>query len=139
MDASCVCGETQLSAVLKNHHVNVCHCSICRKQSSGVMMTIDIEAQSLHFNKQQYLTIYKSSEWGERGFCQRCGTNLFWRTQDGDYCNINVFALHQQPEDLNLDTEIYIDNKPHFYDFKCSKQQLTEAEVMALFSSQPTE
>lgn len=136
MDGSCVCGKTQFSADLKNHHVHACHCSICRKQTSGIIMTIDIDAESLQFTQQEYLKIYQSSQWGERGFCGACGTNLFWRTQDGQYCNVNVFALHEQPEDLKLNTEIYIDNKPNFYDFKYSREQLTEADVLALFSSE---
>lgn len=50
------------------------------------------------------------------------------------YCNINVFAMEEQPKDLKLTTEIYIDNKPDFYQFKYSTEQLTEADVIALFS-----
>lgn len=48
--------------------------------------------------------------------------------------NINVFAMEEQPKDLKLTTEIYIDNKPDFYQFKYSTEQLTEADVIALFS-----
>ena len=97
-------------------------------------MSVDIEPSSLKFVEQEHLSLFQSSEWGERGFCNHCGTSLFWRTQDGSYCNINVFALQQQPEDLKLTTEIYIDNKPDFYQFKYSTEQLTEADVVALFS-----
>ena len=97
-------------------------------------MSIDVEPSSLKFDNQEYLKLFKSSDWGERGFCSECGTSLFWRTQDGSYCNINVFAMEEQPEDLKLTTEIYIDNKPDFYQFKYSTEQLTEADVIALFS-----
>ena len=135
MKGQCVCGSTTFSVELKNHHVHVCHCSICRRQTSGVMMTIDIEQGSLKFDQQQHLSIYNSSEWGERGFCNVCGTNLFWRTKDQSYCNINAFSLLETPSDLDLDMEIYIDNKPEFYSFSNDTKKLTEAEVVALFNS----
>lgn len=45
-------------------------------------MTIDIEMDSLKFLKDQNLSIYASSDWAERGFCNHCGTVLFWRMKD---------------------------------------------------------
>ena len=130
MNVSCLCGKTKFQAALKNHDVHACHCSMCRQQSSGVLMSIDVEPSSLKFDNQEYLKLFKSSDWGERGFCSECGTSLFWRTQDGSYCNINVFAMEEQPKDLKLTTEIYIDNKPDFYQFKYSTEKLTEADVI---------
>ena len=134
MNGQYLCGQTTFNVQLKNHHVYVCHCSICRRQTSGVIMTIDIEQGSLQFTKQNHLSIYGSSEWGERGFCNQCGTNLFWRTRDQSYCNINVFSLNDIPHTLSLDTEIYFDNKPEFYAFQNNTKKLTEAEVVALFN-----
>lgn len=135
MKGQCVCGETTFEVELRNHNVHACHCSICRRQTSGVIMTIDVEQGSLNFIKQNRLAIYESSEWGERGFCNACGTNLFWRTKDQSYCNVNVFALNDTPEDLNLDMEIYIDCKPEFYAFENSTKKLTESDVVALFTA----
>ena len=82
MNVSCLCGKTKFQAALKNHDVHACHCSMCRQQSSGVLMSIDVEPSSLKFDNQEYLKLFKSSDWGERGFCSECGTSLFWRTQD---------------------------------------------------------
>ncbi|MDF2417522.1 GFA family protein [Acinetobacter beijerinckii] len=135
MKGQCVCGETTFELELKNHNVHACHCSICRRQTSGVIMTIDVEYGTLNFIKQNRLAIYESSEWGERGFCNACGTNLFWRTKDQSYCNVNAFALNEMPEDLNLDMEIYIDSKPDFYAFENSTKKLTESDVVALFTA----
>lgn len=47
--------------------------------------------------------------------------------------------MQEQPKDLKLTTEIYIDNKPDFYQFKYSTEQLTEANVIALFSKDQEE
>ena len=134
MKGQCVCGATTFTVELKNHDVHACHCSICRRQTSGVIMTIDVEQGSLQFTQDQHLSIYNSSDWGERGFCKCCGTNLFWRTKDQSYCNINAFALDQQPQDIKFDMEIFIDNKPEFYAFNNETKKLTEADVIALFA-----
>jgi len=134
MKGQCVCGATMFTVELKNHDVHACHCSICRRQTSGVIMTIDVEQGSLQFTQDEHLSIYNSSDWGERGFCNCCGTNLFWRTKDQSYCNINAFALDQQPQDIKFDMEIFIDNKPEFYAFNNETKKLTEADVIALFA-----
>jgi len=134
MKGQCVCGATTFTVELKNHDVHACHCSICRRQTSGVIMTIDVEQGSLKFTQDDHLSIYNSSEWGERGFCNCCGTNLFWRTKDRSYCNINAFALDQQLQELKFNTEIFIDNKPEFYAFNNETKKLTEADVIALFA-----
>ncbi|KAA8733792.1 GFA family protein [Acinetobacter qingfengensis] len=136
MKAQCVCGETILEFDLIDHNVNACHCSICRRQTSGVIMTINIKQGSLKFIKQDHLSIYNSSSWGERSFCNVCGTNLFWRTKDQSYCNINVFSLDQTIKDLNFNMEIFIDNKPNFYSFNNSTKKLTEEDVIKLFNAQ---
>lgn len=134
MKGQCVCGATTFTVELKNHNVNACHCSICRKQTSGILMTINTEQGSLKFIKDDHLSIYDSSDWGERGFCNSCGTSLFWRTKDHSYCNINVFSIDPQSKDLKLEMEIFIDKKPEFYAFKNDTKKLTEADVFALFA-----
>ncbi|WP_288400840.1 GFA family protein [uncultured Acinetobacter sp.] len=139
MKGQCVCGETTFEVELSNHDVHACHCSICRRQTSGVIMTIDVKQGSLKFLKQDHLSVYNSSAWGERGFCNACGTNLFWRTKDQSYCNINAFALNESPQDLNLDLEIYIDSKPEFYAFQNATKKMTEADVVALFNAEAKE
>ncbi|MBP1492854.1 GFA family protein [Acinetobacter nosocomialis] len=134
MNGQCLCGETTFEVELKNHDVHVCHCSICRRQTSGVIMTVDVVKGSLKFIQQKHLSVFNSSEWGERGFCNACGTIIFWRTKDKSYCNINVFSLNEPVKDLKLDMEIFIDSKPDFYNFQNDTKKLTEAEVAALFN-----
>ncbi|NUE94379.1 GFA family protein, partial [Acinetobacter seifertii] len=129
MNGQCLCGETTFEVELKNHDVHACHCSMCRRQTSGVIMTVDVVKSSLKFIQQKHLSVFNSSEWGERGFCNTCGTTIFWRTKDQSYCNINVFSLNEPIEDLNLDMEIFIDSKPDFYTFQNQTKKLTEAEV----------
>lgn len=134
MNGQCLCGKTTFEVELKNHDVHVCHCSMCRRQTSGVIMTIDVVQGSLKFIQQEHLSTFNSSEWGERGFCNACGTTIFWRMKDQSYCNINAFSLDEPVDDLKLDLEIFIDSKPDFYTFQNDTKKLTEAQVAALFN-----
>ncbi|MDK1682931.1 GFA family protein [Acinetobacter terrestris] len=133
MKARCLCGATQFEVKLSNHEVAACHCSMCRRQTGGPLMSIDVE--NINFIDQQYLSVFSSSEWGERGFCNACGTFIFWRSKNHSFANINVFTLEHPPEDLNFNLEIYVDHQPSFYSFNNQTKKMTEAEVIALFNS----
>lgn len=133
MKARCLCGATQFEVQLRNHEVAACHCSMCRRQTGGPLMAIDIE--DIHSVDQQYLSVFNSSEWAERGFCSVCGTFIFWRTKDHSFANINVFTLEELPEDLDFNLEIYVDHQPTFYLFNNQTQKMTEAEVIEMFNS----
>lgn len=133
MKARCLCGATQFEVQLRNHEVAACHCSMCRRQTSGPLMAIDIE--DIHFVDQQYLSVFNSSEWAERGFCSVCGTFIFWRTKDHSFANINVFTLEELPDDLDFNLEIYVDHQPAFYLFNNQTQKMSEAEVIEMFNS----
>ena len=133
MKARCLCGVTRFEVQLRNHEVAACHCSMCRRQTGGPLMTIDIE--DIHFVDQQYLSVFNSSEWAERGFCSVCGTFIFWRTKDHSFANINVFTLEELPDDLDFNLEIYVDHQPAFYLFNNQTQKMTEAEVIEMFNS----
>ncbi len=68
MNGQCLCGETTFEVELKNHDVHVCHCSMCRRQTSGVIMTVDVVKGSLKFIQQKHLGVFNSSEWGKEAF-----------------------------------------------------------------------
>ena len=39
---------------------------MCRRQTSGVIMTVDVVKGSLKFIQQKHLGVFNSSEWGKR-------------------------------------------------------------------------
>lgn len=136
MNGQCLCGKIKFEVEILNHEVHACHCSMCRRQTSGILMSIDIKPESLKIHDDSSLSIFDSSEWGERGFCKACGTSLFWRLKNNEYANVNVFALDTPRHDFQLVTEIYIDHKPAFYAFSNFTQQLTEADIVALMKTE---
>ena len=61
------------------------------------------------------LTWYRSSEIAERGFCNVCGSNLFWRRIGGDKTSIWAGTINA-PTDLTMDRQIHADQKGDYYD-----------------------
>jgi len=133
----CLCGAVQVSAVLANHEVGVCHCKMCQRWTGGPYIGIACTPETV-FENQDAVGVYASSEWAERGFCKRCGSSLFSRMKsDGSY--YLPVGLFDDTEGLTLAHEIFIDRKPSLYSFAEKTSQMTEAEFMAMYAAPPDE
>ena len=131
----CLCGSVTFTATPAAHgeglEVDACHCGMCRRQVGGPLMTVGCSTVDVHSTGT--LGIYASSDWAERGFCTNCGSNLFWRLKSGAFWTVNAGALDEL-SDARFAVEVFIDDKPGFYDFVQQTQKLTGAEVRALFA-----
>lgn len=127
----CQCGAARFEAQLTGLGAHACHCLMCRRQTSGPQFAVDAN-HPVAFEDETAVGVYQSSEWGERGFCKTCGTLLFWRTRDHSFGSINPFTLEDAP-DFAFESEIFIDQKPDFYDFAGDRTRMTGEEVFAQF------
>ncbi len=132
LTGQCLCGAVHFSATPKNKDVGVCHCSMCRRWSGGPLMVLDC-GDRIQYENQSGIGVYKSSEWGERGFCKKCGTALFWKLQGKDHYIVPVDAF-DDPGDLKFASEIFIEEKPAYYDFANETHKMTGEEVFAMFA-----
>lgn len=129
---SCLCGSVRFTAIPAKAEMGVCHCGMCRRWSGGVFMAVDCGA-SVEFESGSEPGIFRSSDWGERGFCRDCGSTLFWRAVDGSTTVVSIQAF-EQPERFAFTSEIFIDSKPANYEFANSTHKMTAAEVYAAFA-----
>ena len=97
-------------------------------------MAVDC-AKSLKVEDAGALGVFTSSDWGERCFCSKCGSTLFWRMRDGSSAHVCAQAF-DDPSVFTFAEEIFIDDKPDNYAFANDTRKLTGAEVMALFAQQ---
>jgi hypothetical protein len=127
----CLCGAVRFEVSIPDTTFNICHCAMCRKWCGGPFQAVHSEGDAT-FTEDSGLTWYRSSDWGERGFCAKCGTSLFWRFADKahPFLGLAVEAL-DDADDLTLDRHIFIDAKPARYDFKDDRPRMTEAEFLA--------
>ncbi|MEL6232919.1 MAG: GFA family protein [Pseudomonadota bacterium] len=134
----CLCGAVRYRFASAEDSIGACHCEMCRRFSGGVFMTIEAAPGSVVFEGAENITVYKSSDWAERGFCKICGAGLFYRvTVPGPYQGMTMMTAGtlDDPSDLPLATELFIDQKPEGYAFAGTQETLTEAEVMAMVAA----
>ncbi|MEM9059952.1 MAG: GFA family protein [Pseudomonadota bacterium] len=130
LNGQCLCGSVRFHGrILPGRGVGVCHCGQCRRWASGPFMAVRFEG-GVTFDADESLNWFRSSEHGERGFCNRCGSSLFWRAPgDGVDVAISVSAL---PEDhgLGIMEHIWVDDQPDWYAFADDTPRLTAADVL---------
>ena len=75
---SCLCGAINVSANATPNNVGACHCGMCRRWTGGPFLAIDC-GDDVSFSGAENISVFDSSQWAERGFCNKCGTHLFYR------------------------------------------------------------
>lgn len=131
VDGSCLCGKITLKADVEKFSVGACHCSKCRKWTGGVLFAVD--AVNIDIQGEEFLGVYPSSEWGERGFCKNCGSNLFFRMRESGQTILTAGCI-DKPIDLVFDHQIFIEEKPSYYEFANETKNITGEELLALYS-----
>lgn len=115
---SCLCGETKLTVNRLGNEITACHCSMCRKQTAGpIFYTEEVAFNQIHFNQEETISIFRSSEWAERGFCNQCGTFLFYRYQKEKQAYLNAELFEELTAEALFNEEIFYADKPDYYDF----------------------
>ncbi len=128
----CLCGEVRITAPEAGDKVGACHCKMCRRWGGGPYMEITCGADVV-IDGAENVSVFDSSKWAERGFCKLCGTHLFYRLKGTGQHMIPV-GLFDDSDDLVLDHEVFIDEKPAFYSFAEKTEQMTGAELFAKFA-----
>ena len=126
---SCLCGQVEFVLSGASNKVGLCHCGMCRKANGGTALAVVNGRVELKGDCPQ-LKWYRSSPWGERGFCSACGSTLFWRAAESEIWSVSAGALADQSR-LEICEHIYIDDKPAFYDFADDSPRTTGVDFTA--------
>jgi hypothetical protein len=130
---TCLCGVVKINLKTINTQVGACHCSMCRKWGGGPFMAIDC-GTDVTFEGEDNISVYDSSEWAERAFCNKCGSHLFYKLKDSKQFFMSV-GLFGNEERFNFNHQVFIDKKPSFYTFSNETNNMTEAKLFAKYSS----
>lgn len=129
---SCLCGAVGIEAKNMSNLVGACHCNTCRKWGGGAFLAVEC-GSDVSFEGEENIGVYKSSEWAERGFCQRCGSHLFYKLKQNNQYFMPA-GLFDSSEGLVLDHQVFIDEKPKYYSFANETKNMTGAELFAQFA-----
>jgi hypothetical protein len=129
---SCLCGAVSLSTTSIDRHIAACHCSVCRKWGGGALLAVEC-GSDVSFKGEENIGIYQSSEWAERGFCNKCGSHLFYRLKQNHQYYIPA-GIFDNDEGLVFEHQVFIDEKPAYYSFANETKNMTGAELFAQFA-----
>jgi hypothetical protein len=115
MKGSCLCGGVTFEISGPLRPVVVCHCTQCRKQSGHVGAFTACADPDLQFSSQNTLAWFRASDAAQRGFCNACGSLLFWKADGRDYTSIAAGVL-DNPTGLRIEGHIYCADKGDYYE-----------------------
>ncbi len=79
---SCLCTAVRFEYEGPSLWCAHCHCSLCQRAHGAPVVTwVGVEEERFNLISQQNLSWYASSTDSERGFCNRCGSTLLFRSR----------------------------------------------------------
>lgn len=131
MQGKCLCGAVSIEAK-DCSSVNACHCGMCRRWGGGPLLVVHA-GTDIKINQNTTLVRFNSSDWAERGFCNQCGTHLFYFLKPTNEYMLPV-GLFQETSNFKFEQQIFIDKKPEFYEFSNQTENLTEQQVFEKYT-----
>lgn len=133
----CLCGAVRFTARNVPTTFGVCHCEMCRRWTGSALLGVSLAEGDVTWEKNDTLKVVQTSRWAERGFCDACGSGMFFRvTLEGKYAGEIELPIgaFDDASGFEMSHEIYIDHKPdsYGYDHKGHKV-LTRAECVEKF------
>lgn len=85
LDCACLCGAVAFTVPGPAGPVTACHCRQCRKLSGHYSASFDVDESGLVLTSGSALSEYVTPGRGRRGFCNRCGSSLWFRSARGEF------------------------------------------------------
>jgi len=127
----CLCGAVSVRAMVEKRALQACHCDMCRKHTSGMFISVATVPGSVEVSGPT--KSFRSSDWAERGFCEICGSTLWYGTV-ADGVRHPAAGLFENAADGEMKIEFFADECPNGYALAGEHQKLTTKETIALFA-----
>ena len=127
----CLCGAVTVCATVTNPIVRACHCDMCRRHGSSMFMSLATDPGSIVIEGPA--KSFRSSEWAERGFCETCGSTLWYGTIADGARHISA-GLFENAGDAPLKLEFFADACPDGYALAGDHRKMTTKETIAMFA-----
>ena len=112
---SCLCGAVAFEINGELRPVIACHCIQCRKQTGNYMSATACADSDLNMTQSRGLKWFRSSSEARRGFCQECGSVLFWKKDGSDTISIAAGSI-DGPTGAPLEGHIFCESAGDYYE-----------------------
>jgi len=127
---SCLCGKIKFEVKGEIPPMHACHCSICRKASGHYGVGADIARDNLKIHGEENIKWFQTSDWARRGFCENCGTPLFFDPIDKKITWTGVsMGAFDKPTRTQLTMHIFTKDKGDYYEIPDGLPQYEQAPL----------
>ena len=110
----CLCGAVRYEVRGPLRAVVDCHCSQCRRTSGHFAAFTATRPEDLVLIESGGLRWYRSSARVRRGFCEVCGSSLFWEPASGERVSIAAGTL-DLPTGLATAAHVFVEDAGDYY------------------------
>ncbi len=129
----CMCGEVTYKAEISGAF-SACHCKMCQRWASGLFMGVHTDGFELATGGDVFAR-FKSSDWAERAFCSKCGSNIYYHAVEQGHPAVALGTL-DDTSGLHRKFEWYTDLEPQGLGRTDATQARTEVETEAMFGGE---
>lgn len=112
---SCLCGGVAFEVHGDVPDVTFCHCEDCRRTTGHFHAAVGIPEEHFTLTSDETLKWYASSDHARRGFCDRCGGNLFWQWIGKPFMSVQA-GMFDLPTELKGGRHIFVASKGDYYE-----------------------
>jgi hypothetical protein len=110
----CLCGGVRYEVRGPLRPIVACHCTQCRRMTGHYLAATAAHEGEFVVAESSRLRWFQSSANARRGFCERCGSTLFWHGVGRDYISIAAGSI-DGPTGLALVQHIHTADKGDYY------------------------
>ncbi len=114
LSASCLCGAARFTLLGPAGDITACHCTQCRKLSGHYSASFDAAESGIAWAANTTVQEYETPGHALRGFCGTCGSNLYFRGAQGEFCV--EAGVVTGATGGRLTAHIFVANKGDYYD-----------------------
>ena len=92
-----------------------CFCGQCQKTTGHHFAATRVKDEQFELTNDETLTWYQSSDSAKRGFCNRCGGNLFWKPTGADTISVTAGTI-DSPTGLITTDNIFVEDMSDYHD-----------------------
>ena len=111
----CLCGSVRFEVRGPLRDVVICHCVFCQRMHTHVGAATACAPSDLRIISGRTLRWYRSSPMTRRGFCSRCGAQLFAVSEGHDHTSIMASTI-DEPTGLRLVKHVCVSRKGDYYE-----------------------
>ena len=87
---SCLCKSISFEIINECRYSILCHCTMCQKSNAEFSNYTKVQKNNFKFLSKKGLKWFLSSKKFKRGFCNNCGSSLFFQSRQFNHEKSNL-------------------------------------------------